>query len=130
MVAVSRMRALALSLPEAEEKSHFGHPDFRVRNKIFATLWPSEKRAVLKLDPDAQATALAADPQTFSAPGGWGSRGWTAVDLTRVELSQLRELVTHSWRLTAPRRLVQAFDGDSPAVKAKPRRKRASGRGR
>jgi hypothetical protein len=123
MVPVSRMRALALSLPEAEEKSHFGHPDFRVRNKIFATLWPSEKRAVLKLDPETQASALAAAPEAFSAPGGWGARGWTAVDLTRVGLSELAELVTQSWRLTAPKRLVQAFDGTKPQAKAKRRKK-------
>lgn len=110
MVTVGRMRALALSLPEAEEKSHFGHPDFRVRGKIFATLWPSEKRAVIKLDPEAQATLEAADPETFSQPGRWGGKGWTSVDLQRVDLARLRELVTESWRRTAPKRLVAAFD--------------------
>ena len=31
-------RSLALALPGAEEKSHFGKADFRVRNNIFATL--------------------------------------------------------------------------------------------
>ena len=29
---------LALSMPEASEGSHMGHPDFRVRGKVFATL--------------------------------------------------------------------------------------------
>ena len=32
------MRRLSLEMPEAEEKSHFGKADFRVRNRIFATL--------------------------------------------------------------------------------------------
>ena len=31
-------RRLALSMPEAEEKSHFGKADFRVRNRIFMSL--------------------------------------------------------------------------------------------
>jgi hypothetical protein len=38
-------RALARSLPEAVEAveaSHMGHPDFRVRKKIFASLGPRE----------------------------------------------------------------------------------------
>jgi len=43
------MRKLALALPEAEERAHHGHPDFRVRGKVFATLWPDERRAVVRL---------------------------------------------------------------------------------
>jgi hypothetical protein len=31
-------RRLALSMPEAREVGHMGHPDFRVGGKIFATL--------------------------------------------------------------------------------------------
>jgi hypothetical protein len=31
-------RRIALSMPEAVEGSHFGNADFRVGNKIFATL--------------------------------------------------------------------------------------------
>jgi hypothetical protein len=31
-------RRIALSMPEAIESSHMGHPDFRVAGKIFATL--------------------------------------------------------------------------------------------
>lgn len=32
----SRLRALCLDLPEAEEKEAWGDPTWRVRNKIFA----------------------------------------------------------------------------------------------
>ena len=39
------VRALALSLPEAQLSSHMGRPDLRVRNKIFATL-PQDGRTV------------------------------------------------------------------------------------
>jgi len=45
-------RALALALPDATESSHRGHPDFRVRNKIFATLWPEQNRGMVKLHPE------------------------------------------------------------------------------
>ncbi len=43
-------RRIALSMPEALESAHMGHPDFRVRGKIFATLWPDKDRAVVKLE--------------------------------------------------------------------------------
>jgi hypothetical protein len=32
------VRALVAKLPDTAEGAHHGHPDFRVRNKIFATL--------------------------------------------------------------------------------------------
>ena len=44
MIDVANARKLALSFPEAEERDHQGHPSFRVRGKIFATLWPDEQR--------------------------------------------------------------------------------------
>jgi len=42
---VEDFRRIALSMPEATEASHMGHPDFRVGGKIFATIWPDEKWA-------------------------------------------------------------------------------------
>ena len=47
------MRRLALEMPEAEEKSHFGKADFRVRNHIFASL-PDPDTAVVKLTHEQQ----------------------------------------------------------------------------
>ena len=34
---------MALSLPEATQGAHGGHPDFRVGNKVFASLGVPEK---------------------------------------------------------------------------------------
>jgi hypothetical protein len=111
VITAAQWRKLALSLPETEEKSHFGQPDFRVRNKIFAGLSPDGKRATLKLGLEAQAMVLEGKPRAFfPAAGAWGRKGWTHVDLARVRLSEVEELVTEAWRLTAPKRLVIAFD--------------------
>ncbi len=38
LATIPDFRRAALSLPEATEGAHMGHPDFRVRNKIFASL--------------------------------------------------------------------------------------------
>ena len=46
-------RQLALALPEAEEKSHFGKADFRVRNKIFAG-FTADGVAYVKLKPEPE----------------------------------------------------------------------------
>ena len=47
-------RKIALSLPEAIESAHMGHPDFRVGGKIFATLMPEDGWGMVKLTPDEQ----------------------------------------------------------------------------
>jgi hypothetical protein len=48
-------RRMALSLPEVTEEAHMGHPDFRIRGKIFATLCaPDEEWGMVKLTPEQQ----------------------------------------------------------------------------
>src|SRR4051794_40643503 len=100
MVTAAQWRKLALAMPEAEEKSHFGQPDFRVRNKIFAGVSADGKTATLKLTPELQAAALDARPRVFSpAAGAWGRSGWTHVSLAGASLVDLRPMVLEAWRL-------------------------------
>jgi hypothetical protein len=104
------VRRLALALPEAEEKSHFGKPDFRVRGRIFATL-PESGFAVVKLTPDQQDMLTAAEPGIFEpVNGGWGRQGWTRVLLATVDEPTLRSALLTAWRNAAPVKLSKAFD--------------------
>ena len=106
-------RKLALTLPEAEESAHMGHPDFRVRGKIFATLGPGEKWGMVKLNPDQQASVIEADPNGFEpVSGAWGRGGATRVILGKAKKSVVREAMTAAWRNTAPKKLVDSFDAD------------------
>jgi hypothetical protein len=119
MVTAAQMRKLALAMPEAEEKSHFGQPDFRVRNKIFAGLSPDGERGTLKLPVDLQAMLLDARPRAFSpAAGAWGRSGWTHVHLAAARMAELRELVAEAWSLVAPRGLVATHGAAAKTRKA------------
>ncbi|MBX3507812.1 MAG: MmcQ/YjbR family DNA-binding protein [Parvibaculum sp.] len=110
-MTADQARKIALSLPEAEEKSHFDRPDFRVRNKIFASLHAAEKRMVVKLGPEEQAMLVESEPKVFApVPGGWGRKGWTQVNLSAANAAILREAVTRGWRNAAPKTLVKALD--------------------
>ena len=54
-VSIPDFRRIALSLPEATKGAHMGHPGFRVRNKIFATLGvPDAAWGMVKLTPEQQ----------------------------------------------------------------------------
>ena len=103
-------RNLALSLPEAIEHSHMGHPDFRVRGRIFATLgYPDERKAMVKLTHDQQHALTRARPRAFAPmTGGWGRRGATLVTLDAADESAVSDALLMAWRNTAPKSLLAA----------------------
>ncbi len=103
-------RCLALSLPEALERAHMGHPDFRVRGKIFATLWPDDECGMVKLTPAEQDVFVQAAPKIFEpVNGAWGARGCTKVRLGAASERLVRRALIAAWRNTAPKRLSQQF---------------------
>ena len=98
----SLFRALALALPQVEEKSHFGKADFRVRNKIFAG-FTADGAAYVKLTPDQQDMICAAEPAVSPITGGWGRQGWTRTDHARADQALLQSLLLTAWRNVAPK---------------------------
>jgi hypothetical protein len=99
-MTASEFRELAMSFPDAVEKEHLHHPDFRVRGKIFATLgYPNDSFGVLMLTPDAQQEAIGRHPDIFEAvTGAWGRRGNTKVRLGDVRREQLRPWMELAWK--------------------------------
>ncbi len=99
---------MALELPETVEKSHVGHPDFRVNGgKIFATLGhPDERFAVLILTADQQGELLGRYPEMFeSVKGGWGKRGSTQVLLRAAKAEVIELAMKIAWQNAAPAKL-------------------------
>lgn len=100
-------RRIALALPEAEERAHMNHPDFRVGGKIFATLgYPDKNCAMVKLTPEQQHYFSKDHPKIFEPVNGtWGRRGATRVHLKTANKEVLRSAIEAAWRNTAPRRI-------------------------
>jgi hypothetical protein len=110
-MTADQFRTLALSFPEALEQTHMGHPDFRVRGKIFATLGPDASWGMVKLTPEQQASFIRMDPDVFQpASGAWGRRGSTIVHLSDADEASVRQALAIAWRNTAPKRFVQRHD--------------------
>jgi hypothetical protein len=93
-------RTIALSLPEAEERSHMKHPDFRVGKKIFATLgYPSVEWAMVKLTPEQQDNYVRTEPEVFKpCAGAWGRKGCTNVHLRKAKETIVRRALTEAWQ--------------------------------
>jgi hypothetical protein len=108
-VTATDFRKLALALPEAEERAHMDHPDFRVGGKIFATLGhPDKSCGMVKLSPEDQHYFSKAEPDVFiPVKGAWGRSGATSVHLKAARKETLSKAIEAAWRNTAPKRLVQ-----------------------
>jgi hypothetical protein len=112
-------RRMALRMEGAVEGAHMGHPDFRVNNRIFATLHQDRTTGALMLTPDQQQEVIRAHPDAFTpASGAWGRAGATMVRLASVPEEALGAAMTLAW---------QTCMSKGPS---KPPRKRAGATGR
>ena len=107
------VRKLALALPEAVEQETWGTPTFRVREKIFVMFSDEQREAWIKSTHDEQRALTQMDPETYFVPPYVGPSGWVGVRFRTVDRDEIRELITEAWRMTAPKRLVTAFDEES-----------------
>jgi hypothetical protein len=144
LVNAEGFRRIALSMPEAVEAAHGGHPDFRVGKKIFATLgYPDASLAMVKLTPEQQSIVVAAEPKIFvPVPGGWGRSGSTNVRLEAADAETLKSALAMAWSNAAPAALQSQRDappsrkisrsgakgGDSDLARAAARLRRAVAR--
>jgi hypothetical protein len=94
-MTTEQFRSIALAIPGAVEAAHMGHPDFRIRGKIFATLgYPDDEHGMVKLTPEQQRTFQKKAPSVFTPCAGmWGERGATSVHLPRAGVTLLRAAV-------------------------------------
>ncbi len=108
---VARVRAIALALPEAEEKPFGGHtsaPAFRVRDKFFVMLNEDGSEMNVKAPKGVQGILVASDPERFYVPRYVGPKGWVGVRLrmgAKPDWDEVAEMITESYCLIAPKRL-------------------------
>jgi YjbR len=101
-------RRMVLALDGAIEKSHMGHPDFRVNGRIFATLDAKEEWGVVMLTPQEQREFRRSAKDVFvPAPGAWGRDGSTQIHLAKADEAEVRSAVIVAWenkaKMPAPR---------------------------
>jgi hypothetical protein len=92
-------RRMALALDDAIESAHMGHPDFRVNNRIFATLHTGNQFGMVALTPEQQRVFVDENPDMFEPEAGaWGRAGSTRVQLGSVDEEVLGEAMTLAWQ--------------------------------
>ena len=92
-------RRMVLSLSDAVEGAHMGHPDFRVNNRIFATIHPDPTHGMVKLTPDQQQVFVHDFPNVFAPENGaWGRAGCTRVTFSEADEDAIGEAITLAWK--------------------------------
>jgi hypothetical protein len=105
----------------AIESSHMNHPDFRVNNRIFATLTHDEKLGMVALTPQEQQVFVREYPSAFSAVSGtWGLQGATWVHIDSVEEEALGVAMTLAWRAAVAKGPTKSRSATAKAKTAKP----------
>jgi len=100
-VTPAKIRELVATLPGAVEGAHHGHPDFRVKKKIFATLSEAEDRAALRLG-QVEARALAiSQPAVFRLVSDREPYAYVSVLLDAVAEADFADLLETAWKLRA-----------------------------
>lgn len=108
---LGRIREICLALPESVELETWGHPTFRVRDRIFASCGVSDEdpvRVTMAMKAAAgEQQSLLATGNPFFFPKYVGSKGWIGVEIDAdTDWSEIAELVEDSYREIAPKRLV------------------------
>jgi hypothetical protein len=112
MVSADDVRRIALSLPAATEKPSYGTPGFRVKDKLFARIREEGDTVVVWVEDEAEKRGLiASEPSKFTTTPHYDGHPTVLVRFDGVDVEELTELLTESWRLRAPKKLLAELDG-------------------
>lgn len=119
---LERVRALALALPESDERESHGSPGFRVggekSGKFFAYFADqhhgTEHIALLARtgSMDELLNLVESQPEVYFKPAYYGASGWIGIILNRpgVDWDEVAAWLQRSWRNVAPKRLTRLMD--------------------
>jgi hypothetical protein len=99
------VRKIALALPDTVEKSSYGTPGFRVRDRLFARLRSDPDALVLWRESVEEKEALIeAAPEKFFTTPHYDGHPHILVRLEAIDGEELGDLLEESWQLRGGRR--------------------------
>lgn len=109
-------RRIALSLPETVEKPWYGTPGFRVKDKGFLRIRSEAEGGLVVFVPDLgeKEALLASAPEKFFTTPHYDGHASVLVNLPAIDVEELRELITESWIVRAPKRVLKAYEDRLP----------------
>jgi hypothetical protein len=107
-VTLETVRQILLALPDVEEGTSWGTLAWRLRKKLLARIHEDSITLVIKCaDRDP---LIASDPQVFFVTKHYEPYPYVLVNLQKVKLDALRELLTDLWRSEASAKQLKLYD--------------------
>ncbi len=116
---LKKLTGFCLTMPQATRELMGRHTGFSIRKKPFAYFLDDHHGDGIvgiscKVLPGDNKALVASDPARFYMPAYIASKGWVGLrlDVGQVDWNEVKELVTHSYLLVAPKRLAAAVHTD------------------
>ena len=118
------VRRIVLALPQTSERDSHGHPAWRVKDKVFVWDRPLRKSDIEALGDNAPAgpilgarvehlvakdALLADNPDVFFTTPHFDGYAAVLVQLDRISLDDLNEVIVEAWLVRAPQRLAEQY---------------------
>lgn len=101
MTTESDVRELALALPQTTEKSSYGTPGFRVRDKLFARIREEGVLVIWCQSLEEKDFLIEGEPEKFFTTPHYDGYANVLVRLAAVDHEELGELLAESARIRA-----------------------------
>lgn len=109
-VTLTQLRAIALALPDVEERLCHGTPAFYVRNKIFARLQEDEEHISVAFPKTERDALIDKHPDVFSFTDHFANYDYVLMNLAAANATLARQRLEGAWRLKATKRAVALYD--------------------
>jgi hypothetical protein len=115
MATEDDVREIAMALPEVTQDQWYRTPAYKVAGKGFLRLRTEAEGGLVVFVPDLgeKEALLAANREAYYTIPHYDGYPIILVNLAAVELDELRELITESWRIRAPIKLRKSYDGST-----------------
>lgn len=111
MATLDELHSIALALPDTSEGTHFHLRTYDVSGKGFVSIEKDQDHVLIRLDRENIGKLVREDPAIFEEV--WQSKKYLIgirFELAKVPAKKLQQLVEQSWRMRAPKKLIQAFE--------------------
>lgn len=106
MIGWDDLVAIARDLPESEESTSYGRPALKVRGKMFAALRTDPDAIVVRCDGEEKQLLLDARSDILFETKHYHRWPYMLIKLD-APIDDVREFVTDSWLLAAPKKLAR-----------------------